>query len=68
MIIAFVVATPVSYLYMQHWLNGFAFRADLSFSLFFVAGIAAFILGALTVTFKAYQAASANPSKTLKEE
>jgi hypothetical protein len=33
-----------------------------------VAGIAAFILGALTVTFKAYQAASANPSKTLKEE
>ena len=67
-VIAFVIAAPISYFYMQHWLNNFAFQAELSLFHFAVSGLVAFALGALTVGVKSYQAASANPVKTLKEE
>ena len=53
---------------MQHWLNNFAFQTELSLFHLVVSGLVAFALGALTVGIKAYQAASANPVKTLKEE
>jgi putative ABC transport system permease protein len=68
MIIAFVVAAPLSYLYMQRWLEDFAYRIDVNFALFIAAGIITFAIGGLTVTYKSYFAALANPVKTLKEE
>lgn len=68
MIIAFIVSTPLSYFYMQHWLADFAYRIDLNLALFVVAGIITFAIGALTVSYKSYAAALANPVKTLKEE
>ncbi len=68
MIIAFIVATPLSYFYMQRWLGDFAYRVDMNIALFIVAGIVTFAIGALTVSYKSYWAALANPVKTLKEE
>ncbi|HYI79021.1 MAG TPA: FtsX-like permease family protein, partial [Chryseolinea sp.] len=68
MIIAFIIATPLSYFYMQRWLEDFAFRIDINIALFIVAGIITFAIGALTVSYKSYSAALANPVKTLKEE
>lgn len=66
--VAFIIATPISYFYMQHWLSNFAFKTELSLFHFVVSGFVAFTLGALTVGIKSYQAATANPVKTLKEE
>jgi putative ABC transport system permease protein len=68
MIIAFVIAAPLSYFYMQKWLADFAYRTDLNITLFIVAGATTFAIGALTVSYKSYSAATANPVKTLKEE
>lgn len=68
MIIAFIVATPFSYLFMQRWLGDFAYRVDVDIVLFFLAGILTFVIGAFTVSFKSYSAAQANPANTLKEE
>ena len=68
MIIAFVVATPLSYFYMKRWLEDFAYRIDMNVALFMVAGILTFAIGTLTVSCKSYLAALANPAKTLKEE
>jgi hypothetical protein len=68
MIIAFIIATPLSYFYMQRWLSDFAYRIDMNIMLFVVAGIVAFAIGALTVSYKSYSAALANPVKTLKDE
>lgn len=68
MILAFVIATPLSYFYMQRWLGDFAYRIDMNITLFAVAGIVTFAIGALTVSYKSYAAALANPVKTLKEE
>jgi putative ABC transport system permease protein len=53
---------------MQEWLNGFAFRTDLTVTAFLLAGLTAFVVGALTVSVKSYQAAIANPTRTLKDE
>ncbi len=68
MIIAFIIATPLSYFYMQRWLEDFAYRIDMNIALFLVAGILTFLVGTLTVGCKSYVAALANPAKTLKEE
>jgi putative ABC transport system permease protein len=68
MIIAFVVAAPLAYLYMHSWLDTFAFRTTPGIILFAMAGLVALVLGILTVTIKSYQAATANPVNTLPEE
>ena len=68
MVWAFILAAPVAYYYTQQWLNNFAFHIDLNFTIFIVSGVLAFIIGALTVSFKSYQAAIVNPVKTLKDE
>lgn len=68
MVIAFIIATPLSYFYMQRWLGDFAYRIDMNIALFIVAGIVTFAIGALTVSYKSYRAALANPVKTLREE
>ncbi|HET6540264.1 MAG TPA: ABC transporter permease [Chryseolinea sp.] len=68
MVVACVLAIPVSYYYLQQWLNSFAFRMDLSIAFFSFAGMLAILLGGLTVGFKSFRAAVANPRDTLKEE
>ena len=68
MIIAFIVAAPLSWFYMQRWLSDFAYRTDASVGLFILAGVVTFAIGAVTVSYKSYTAALMNPVKTLKEE
>jgi len=68
MIIAFIIAAPLSYFYMQRWLGDFAYRVDMNIALFLVAGMLTFAIGALTVSYKSYSAALTNPVKTLKED
>ncbi|NJN41645.1 MAG: FtsX-like permease family protein [Flammeovirgaceae bacterium] len=68
MVLAFIMATPIAYFYMQNWLSDFAFRVTPGLLLFIVAGIIAFVLGTLTVSIKSYQAAITNPINTLREE
>lgn len=68
MILAFVIAIPFAYIYAQQWLDNFEFRTYLNPVFFVLAGIFTFIVGALTVSFKSFQAARVNPAKTLKDE
>ena len=67
-LIAFFLAIPVAYHYCQGWLESFEYRTNLQATSFVMAGLLTFLIGALTVSFKSYQAASVNPSKTLKDE
>jgi hypothetical protein len=66
--IAFALATPLAYYYMREWLSTFAFKTDLNVSIFAFAGLVAFLVGALTVSFRSIRAATENPIKTLREE
>jgi len=66
--IAFAIATPIAWYYMQQWLQGYAYRIDVSWWLFIVAGVGAIILALATVSFQAIKAAMANPVESLRTE
>ena len=66
--IAIVIATPLSYWGMGKWLQDFAYRVELSWWLFAVAGVAAVVIAFITVASQAWRAAGANPVQSLRSE
>jgi putative ABC transport system permease protein len=66
--IAIVIASPVAYYFMQRWLSDFAYRIDISWWMFALAGATAVLIAFLTVGFQSVQAALANPVKSLRSE
>ncbi len=67
-IIALLIAVPIGYYAMQTWLQDFAYRTDISFGVFVVAGASTLIITLLTVSFQAIKAAIANPVDSLRNE
>ncbi len=66
--IAIIVASPVAYYLMNSWLQDFAYRVNISWWIFVVAGTIALLIALLTVSFQAIKAAIANPVKNLRTE
>jgi putative ABC transport system permease protein len=67
-IIAFVLAFPVSLFMMQKWLDGFAFRTTIGADTFLISGALALGISWLTVSYQSVKAAVKNPVKSLKSE
>ncbi|WP_018611151.1 ABC transporter permease [Segetibacter koreensis] len=67
-IISLVIASPVAYYFMHQWLEDFAYRINISWWIFVVAGLAAIVIALATVSFQAVKAAIANPVKSLRTE
>jgi len=66
--IAFIVATPVSYLVMNKWLENFAYKTNLSWWIFALAGVLALGIALLTVSWQSWRAATRNPVEALRYE
>ena len=67
-LVAAALATPIAYIAMNHWLREFAYRIEMSWQIFLMAGLATLILGLLTVSYQAVKAALADPVKSLRYE
>ncbi len=67
-VIAFVLATPVSYYAMNKWLENFAYKTSLSWWIFALAGLLALGIALLTVSFQSWKAATRNPVEALRYE
>jgi putative ABC transport system permease protein len=67
-IISFVIGAPLAWYGMNKWLQDYAYRIDIHFGVFVLAGILAFIIAFLTIGIQAYKAAFANPVKSLRTE
>jgi predicted permease len=67
-LIAFVIAVPVAWYFTNKWLQDFAYRVNISWWIFAVAGVSALLVALLTVSFQAIKAALANPVKSLRTE
>ena len=67
-IIAIVIAVPIGWWAMNKWLEGFAYRINISGWVFVLAGTIALLIALLTVTFQAIKAAVANPVDSLRSE
>ncbi|UAY56919.1 ABC transporter permease [Arachidicoccus terrestris] len=67
-LLAFVIAAPIAWFFMHSWLQEFAFRTNIAWWIFVVAGGAALFIALVTVSFQSVKAALANPVKVLKAE
>lgn len=67
-IIAFVISVPVSYYYMNMWLQDFQYRIGLTSGIFIFAGLVAIAIAMITVSYHAIKIATTNPSKSLRYE
>lgn len=64
----FLIAVPISWYGMSQWLEDFAFKINISWQVFLVAGLVAGLIAAVTVSGQAVKAALANPVKSIKNE
>lgn len=67
-LIACLIAFPVSYWAMDKWLQSFAYRIDMSWWMFLASGLVALLIAIITVSFQAIKAAMANPVMNLRAE
>lgn len=67
-LIALVVSIPVSYLLLERWLNGFAYRISIEVWPFIIAGLITFGVSTATVLYHAIRASWINPVQALKHE
>ena len=67
-IIAFLIATPITWFFMASWLKDFYYRISVQWWIFVLAGIAAFLIALLTISYQAIRAALTNPVKSLRTE
>ena len=67
-LVAFVVAAPLAYFAMDRWLQDFAYRVDLSWPIFLMAGLTALGVAWLTVGYQSIRAALNDPVEALRYE
>ena len=66
--IAFVVACPIAWYAMHKWLQSFAYKTELSWWVFAVAGLVAVAVAVITVSWQSWRAATRNPLESLRYE
>ena len=67
-LIAIVIAIPAAWYLTSKWLNNFAYRIHLGWTVFVYAGIIALLIAFFTISFQSVKAALANPVKNLRTE
>ena len=67
-LIAFIIACPVTLYAMNKWLQSFAYKTDLSWWVFALTGIITLIIALLAVSWQSYRSASRNPVEALRYE
>lgn len=67
-VLAFIIATPIAYYAMTKWLESFAYKTELSWWIFALAGLIAMLIALLTVSWQTWKAATSNPVEALRNE
>ncbi len=66
--IAFLIASPIAWYFMNKWLQDYTFRIDISWWVFLVAWLLAAVIALATISVQAIKAAMANPVSSLRTE
>ena len=67
-IIAFLIAIPITWMVMGRWLDDFAYRINISWWVFAISGIITIVIAFATISFQAIRAAISNPVTSLRTE
>ncbi len=66
--ISILISIPIAWYAMDNWLQDYAYRIEISWWVFIIAGVGAILIALVTVSFQAIKAALANPVDSLKTE
>ena len=67
-VVAFIISVPVTFWAMSKWLQDYAYRINIAWWIFGLAGIIALLIAVITISFQAVKAAMANPVRSLRTE
>ena len=67
-VVAFGIAAPLGWFLMQRWLDGYAYRIDITWDVFFLAGFIALLIAVATVSYQSLKAGQTDPAKGLRTE
>ena len=67
-VIANIIAWPLAYYFMNRWLQGFAYRIDISLYTFVLASLLTLLIALLTVSYQSIRAATINPVDAIRYE
>lgn len=67
-VISFIIAFPLGFYLMEKWLQDFAYKIDIHWWVFVVAGLSTLLIALFTVSFKTVRSALANPVDSLRSE
>jgi putative ABC transport system permease protein len=67
-ILANIIAWPIAYYFMNKWLQNFAYRTNIGFYIFIVAGTVSIVVSLITIISQTYKAAVADPVKSIRNE
>jgi len=66
--VSMLLACPIAWYFLNGWLNNFAYRIHIHWTVFLVSGFAAALIAFASVFLQAYKAAVANPITSLRNE
>lgn len=66
--IAILIASPLAWWIMSRWLQDFAYRTNITWTVFAITALAALLVAVITISFQAIKAGVANPAKSLRTE
>lgn len=66
--LAFLIAIPIAYLGLERWLDNFAYRIDIGFEVFILAGLSSLAITLITTGYQALRAANINPVHTIRND
>ncbi len=67
-LVSFLIAAPVAWLLMNQWLENFPYHVSIHWSVYVISLLATVIVSVVTISYRSYRAASANPADTLRSE
>lgn len=67
-LISIIIAAPIAWYAMHKWLQDFAYKIDISWWVFLIAGVVASLIAFATVSIQAFKAAISNPVKSIRTE
>ena len=67
-LLSIAFASPIAWYLMRDWLTQFAYRIDIGWSVFVIAGVLTLLIALVTIGFQGIKAANSNPVKSLRTE
>jgi putative ABC transport system permease protein len=67
-LIAFALAAPTAWYGVNWWLKDYTYKTEIGIGLYIFAGVAAFLVAWITMSFQSFKAASSDPVKSLRSE